>query len=74
MDRIARVLPSNKSGILVSNRLKCRTFENHVLLIPPPVLIYTGCTNVYDVGEDPPYGVPRHWVARGSPSGSAKAV
>ena len=30
-----RVVPS---GILVSNMRKCRTFENHVLHVPPPVL------------------------------------
>ena len=33
-----RVVSSKKSGILVSNMLKCRAFENHVLLVPPPVL------------------------------------
>ena len=31
-----RVVPSKKSGILVSDMLKCRTFENHVLLVPLP--------------------------------------
>ena len=33
-----RVVPSKKTGIIVSDMLKCRTFENHVLLVPPPVL------------------------------------
>ena len=37
----------------------------------PPSRPDTGCTNVHGVGENPLYGVPRHWVARGSPGGSA---
>ena len=35
------MVPSKKSGILVSDMLKCRTFENHVLLETYTMLAYT---------------------------------
>ena len=53
-----------KSGILVLNMLKCRTFETHVPLVLPPVLTPGAQTFMAWERIRPAYGVPRHRVAR----------
>ncbi len=71
------IVPSKQSGILVPNMLKCYAEHSNTMCFTfrLPLRHSTGCTDVHHgVGEDQPYGVPRHWAARGSPGGSAEAV